>query len=132
MLEHDGVSEANWREATAKHPHFGLTETPRDVGRAVVALAADPARTHWSGQSLASGQLAKVYGFPDLDGSQPEAWRSLREVQDAGKPADATRYRSRSLPNQGLEPPASSSASGPQRSASQRLKDAGEDGGTSP
>ena len=44
-------------------------------------------------QSLSSGQLAKVYGFIDLDGSQPDAWRYVVEVQDAGKPADSTGYR---------------------------------------
>ena len=93
MLEHYGVSEANWRDATARQPHFVITETPRYVGRAVAALAADPAVARWSGQSLSSGQLAKVYGFTDLDGSQPDAWRYVREVQDAGKPADATGYR---------------------------------------
>lgn len=47
----------------------------------------------WNGQSLSSGQLAKVYGFTDVDGSQPDAWRYVVEVQDAGKPADATGYR---------------------------------------
>jgi NAD(P)-dependent dehydrogenase (short-subunit alcohol dehydrogenase family) len=93
MLDAYGVSEANWRDATAKQPHFVITETPRYVGRAVAALAADPQVAHWSGQSLSSGQLAKVYGFTDLDGSQPEAWRYLPEVQDAGNPADATGYR---------------------------------------
>jgi hypothetical protein len=86
-------SEANWRDATAKQPHFVITETPRYVGRAVAALVADPARARWSGQSLSSGQLAQVYGFTDLDGSQPDAWRYMREVQDDGKPADATGYR---------------------------------------
>ena len=49
--------------------------------------------SRWSGQSLSSGQLAKVYGFTDLDGSQPDAWRYIVEVQDAGKPADTTGYR---------------------------------------
>jgi len=93
MLENYGVSEANWRDATAKQPHFVITETPRYVGRAVAALVADPEVARWSGQSLSSGQLAKVYGFTDLDGSQPDAWRYVREVQDAGKPADATGYR---------------------------------------
>jgi len=93
MLEHYGVSEANWLEATAKQPHFVITETPRYVGRAVAHLAGDPEVARWSGQSLSSGQLAKVYGFTDLDGSQPDAWRYVREVQDAGKPADATGYR---------------------------------------
>ena len=93
MLDNYGVSEANWRDATVKQPHFVITETPRYVGRAVVALAADPEVARWSGQSLSSGQLGKVYGFTDLDGSQPDAWRYVPEVQDAGKPADATGYR---------------------------------------
>ena len=93
MLDNYGVSEANWRDAIAKQPHFVITETPRYVGRAVAHLAADPDVERWSGQSLSSGQLAKVYGFTDLDGSQPDAWRYVVEVQDAGKPADATGYR---------------------------------------
>jgi hypothetical protein len=37
--------------------------------------------------------LAKLYGFTDLDGSQPDAWRYTVEVQDAGKPGDVTGYR---------------------------------------
>lgn len=93
MLEHFGVTEANWRDALAEQPHFAISETPAYVGRAVVALAADPDRARWAGESLSSGQLAQVYGFTDLDGSQPDAWRYLVEVQDAGRPADVTGYR---------------------------------------
>ena len=93
MLEAFGVTEENWRDATAKVPHFVISETPRFVGRAVAALAADPDRSRWNGQSLSSGELAKVYGFTDVDGSRPDAWRYVGEVQDAGKPADATGYR---------------------------------------
>jgi NAD(P)-dependent dehydrogenase (short-subunit alcohol dehydrogenase family) len=93
MLDNYGVTEENWRDATAKSPHFVISESPRFVGRAVVALAADPERARWTGESLSSGGLAKVYGFTDLDGSQPDCWRYIREVQDAGKPADATGYR---------------------------------------
>ena len=93
MLDNYGVGEANWRDAIAKQPHFAITETPRFVGRAVAHLAADPDVARWRGQSLSSGQLAKVYGFTDLDGSQPDAWRYVVEVQDAGKPADVTGYR---------------------------------------
>jgi len=93
MLDAYGVSEASWRDAIAKQPHFVITETPRYVGRAVAHLAGDSDVARWSGQSLSSGQLAKVYGFTDLDGSQPDAWRYVVEVQDAGKPADATGYR---------------------------------------
>jgi NAD(P)-dependent dehydrogenase (short-subunit alcohol dehydrogenase family) len=93
MLEAFGVTENNWRDATTKVPHFVISETPRFVGRAVAALAADPDRSRWNGQSLSSGELAKVYGFTDIDGSRPDAWRYVREVADAGKPADATGYR---------------------------------------
>jgi NAD(P)-dependent dehydrogenase (short-subunit alcohol dehydrogenase family) len=93
MLEAFGVTEENWRDATVKMPHFVISETPRFVGRAVAALAADPDRARWNGQSLSSGGLAQVYGFTDLDGSRPDAWRYVPEVQDAGKPADATGYR---------------------------------------
>jgi NAD(P)-dependent dehydrogenase (short-subunit alcohol dehydrogenase family) len=93
MLDAYGVTEANWLEAAKKQPHFAITETPAFVGRAVAALAGDPDRARWNGQSLSSGQLAKVYGFTDLDGSQPDAWRYVVEVQDAGKPADVTGYR---------------------------------------
>ena len=93
MLEAFGVREENWRDATADVPHFVISETPRFVGRAVAALASDPQRSRWNGQSLSSGGLAQVYGFTDLDGSRPDAWRYVPEVQDAGKPADATGYR---------------------------------------
>ena len=93
MLDAFEVSEENWRDAALKSPHFVITETPRFVGRAVAALAADPDRARWNGQSLSSGGLAQVYGFTDLDGSRPDAWRYIREVQDPGKPADATGYR---------------------------------------
>ncbi|HMR33996.1 MAG TPA: SDR family oxidoreductase [Geminicoccaceae bacterium] len=93
MLEGFGVTEENWRDATSKVPHFVISETPRFVGRAVAALAADPDRVRWNGQSLSSGELAKVYGFTDLDGSRPDAWRYIAEVEEPGKPADATGYR---------------------------------------
>lgn len=93
MLETFGVTEATWRDATATEPHFVISETPRFVGRAVAALAADPDRQRWNGQSLSSGGLARVYGFTDLDGSQPDCFRYLQEVQEPGKPANADGYR---------------------------------------
>ena len=93
MLDNYQVTEGNWRDAAARSPHFVISESPRFVGRAVAALAADPDRARWSGKSLSSGGLAKVYGFTDLDGSQPDCWRYIVEVQEAGKPADATGYR---------------------------------------
>uniref|UniRef100_UPI0006EBAE46 SDR family oxidoreductase n=1 Tax=Streptomyces torulosus TaxID=68276 RepID=UPI0006EBAE46 len=93
MLDGYGVTEDNWRDALDTVPHFAISETPRYVGRAVAALAADPDVARHNGTSLSSGGLAQVYGFTDLDGSRPDAWRYLVEVQDADKPADTTGYR---------------------------------------
>lgn len=93
MLDNFGVTEENWRDALERVPHFGISETPFYVGRAVAALAADPDVARWNGDSLSSGQLAQVYGFTDRDGSRPDAWRYMVEVQDIGKAADATGYR---------------------------------------
>ncbi|MER6675351.1 SDR family oxidoreductase [Streptomyces sp. NPDC000983] len=93
MLDTFGVREDNWRDALERVPHFAISETPRYVGRAVAALAADPDVARFNGASLSSGGLAQVYGFTDLDGSRPDAWRYLVEVQDEGKPADTTGYR---------------------------------------
>jgi NAD(P)-dependent dehydrogenase (short-subunit alcohol dehydrogenase family) len=93
MLDGYGVTEENWRDATRRSPHFAISETPRFVGRAVAALAADPDVARWNGKSTSSGELAKVYGFTDVDGSAPDCWRYLVEVQDPGKPADVTGYR---------------------------------------
>jgi NAD(P)-dependent dehydrogenase (short-subunit alcohol dehydrogenase family) len=93
MLDAYQVTEETWQDATRIQPHFAISETPAFVGRAVVALATDADVARWNGQSLSSGQLAQVYGFTDVDGSQPDAWRYLVEVQDPGKPADTTGYR---------------------------------------
>jgi len=93
MLDAFGVTEPTWRDALDRQPHFAISESPRFVGRAVAALADDPGRGRYNGQSLSSGELAQTYGFTDLDGSRPDCWRYLVEVQDAGKPADTTGYR---------------------------------------
>ncbi|WP_405070012.1 SDR family oxidoreductase [Kribbella sp. NBC_01510] len=93
MLDGFGVTEANWRDATERIPHFAISESPSYVGRAVAALAADPDVHRWNGKSTSSGELAQLYGFTDLDGSRPDAWRYIIEVQDPGKPADTTGYR---------------------------------------
>jgi NAD(P)-dependent dehydrogenase (short-subunit alcohol dehydrogenase family) len=91
MLENRGVTEANWNEGDPGH--FGISETPTYTGRAVAALAADPDVARWNRASLSSGQLAQEYGFTDVDGSTPDAWRYLVEVQDPGKPPDPAGYR---------------------------------------
>ncbi|MFI8822908.1 SDR family oxidoreductase [Streptomyces sp. NPDC053431] len=77
MLAGFGVTEENWRDATEDVPDFAVAESPVYVGRAVAALAADPDRARWTGQSLSSGQLAREYGFTDADGSRPDAWGFL-------------------------------------------------------
>ncbi|WP_425517102.1 SDR family oxidoreductase [Miltoncostaea marina] len=92
MLEAFGVTEETWRDAP--EPHFAaISESPRFVGRAVAALAADPEVRRRSGGSFSSGELARDYGFTDIDGSRPDCWRYLAEVQDRGLPADPTGYR---------------------------------------
>jgi NAD(P)-dependent dehydrogenase (short-subunit alcohol dehydrogenase family) len=94
MLEAFGVTEANWRDAARIQPHFAaISESPRFVGRAVVALATDPDVARHNGASFSSGELAKSYNFTDVDGSRPDCWRYMVEVQDPGLPADATGYR---------------------------------------
>ena len=93
MLDIYGVEETNWRDATERVPHFCISESPRFAGRAVAALAADPERSRWNGQSLSSGGLAQVYGFTDLDGTRPDCWRYMAEVIDRGAPAGDAGYR---------------------------------------
>ncbi len=80
MLDHFGVTEENWQDGIAKDRWFAISETPRYIGRAVVALASDPDMARWSGKALSAGALAAHYGFTDLDGSRPEASRYFEEV----------------------------------------------------
>jgi NAD(P)-dependent dehydrogenase (short-subunit alcohol dehydrogenase family) len=94
MLDNYRVTEANWRDGAATNPHFAaISESPRFVGRAVAALAADPDVHDRNRGSFSSGGLAREYGFTDVDGSQPDCWRYMVEVQDPGRPADPTGYR---------------------------------------
>ena len=69
--------------------HFGRVER----GDCVAHLATDPDVARFNGRSLSSGGLAQEYGFTDLDGSRPDAWRYIAEVQQTGRPADTTGYR---------------------------------------
>jgi NAD(P)-dependent dehydrogenase (short-subunit alcohol dehydrogenase family) len=80
MLDHFGVTPETWREAAKHDPHFLASETPTYIGRAAAALAADPDVQRWSGQALSSGQLARVYGFTDADGTRPDWGRYFAEV----------------------------------------------------
>ena len=103
MLDNFGVSEENWRDALGRTPadndqpaapaDFALSESPRYVGRAIVALASDPDRTRWNQKSVSSSQLAREYGFTDLDGSRPDIWRYMEEIRDRGLHANPNDYR---------------------------------------
>jgi NAD(P)-dependent dehydrogenase (short-subunit alcohol dehydrogenase family) len=88
VLDHFGVTEANWRDAITQDPYFAESETPYFVGRAVVALAADPHVHTKAGRALSSWQLAKEYGFDDVDGRRPD-WstyfdRSIAQIVERG------------------------------------------------
>ncbi len=103
MLDNFGVSEENWRDALDRPPgahhrpaapaDFALSESPRYVGRAIVALASDPDRTRWNQKSVSSGRLATEYGFTDIDGSRPDVWRYIEEIRDRGLHANPADYR---------------------------------------
>lgn len=83
LLDGLGVTEANWRDGAAQDPNFAYSESPAYLGRAVAALAADPAVMGKSGRALATWSLSPEYGFTDADGSRPDFaahWaRSLEE-----------------------------------------------------
>ncbi len=52
MLDHYGVTEANWQEGAKKEPNFIASETPFYVGRAVAALAVGLAGVKEVGEGL--------------------------------------------------------------------------------
>lgn len=104
MLEAFAVDEAGWRDALDDRdglptapPDFALSESPRYLGRAVAAAAADPDRSRWNQRSITSGELARHYGVTDLDGSQPDVWRYFDDTEDAERAGtaapDLDRYR---------------------------------------
>ena len=93
MLENFGVTEENWRDAVTTRPHFCISETPTYLGRGIAALAADPDPARHAGTVLSSAQLARIYGVTDVDGSQPDCWRYVVEIQDPGLPATELGYR---------------------------------------
>jgi len=83
MLDHFGVTEETWRDGIARDRHFAASETPRFVGRAVVALASDPDVARFSGQALSSWELGREYEFNDVDGTRPD-WGAHYEKHVAG------------------------------------------------
>lgn len=96
MLEHFGVTEETWREGVAKDPNYIMAETPRYLGRAVAALAADPGVSRFAGRTMASWTLMREYGFTDVDGSRPDWGRWYADVVLPGvdpTTVDAEPYR---------------------------------------
>ena len=62
--------------AHAAHPFdLSITESPEYLGRAVRTLAEDPNKMDRTGQLFTVGDLAQEYGFTDIDGRQPAAFR---------------------------------------------------------
>lgn len=94
MLAGRGVTEDTWRDAIADDRWFAIAESPRYIGRAVVALATDPEVARWNGRSLSVGALARHYGFTDVDGSAPDAIGYLADAYFGDhQDADVTQYR---------------------------------------
>jgi NAD(P)-dependent dehydrogenase (short-subunit alcohol dehydrogenase family) len=84
VLEHFKVTEANWKDVGKNKDKesnsgdqndapndFMVSESPRYIGRAIVALASDPQVMNKTGRVFSSWALAREYGFTDLDGTQP-------------------------------------------------------------
>ena len=82
MLDLFKASEANWRDGAKLNPSFVWSESPRYVGRAVAALAADPDVAAKAGQALWGAALAHDYGFSDVDGSRPDFWLNVERWLD--------------------------------------------------
>ncbi len=105
VLEHFKVSEANWKEAGQDKKHaqnskdqndsasdFMVSESPRYIGRAVVALASDPGVKNKSGRVFSSWALAREYNFTDVDGTRPDWGAHARKKYGKYKICDEEFY----------------------------------------
>src|SRR6201991_253918 len=85
MLDNWAVTEENWHIALNPNrsdgpiapPGFAVSESPRFVGRGIAAMVADQNRSRWNKCSVTSAELAREYGFTDIDGHQPDGWAEL-------------------------------------------------------
>jgi NAD(P)-dependent dehydrogenase (short-subunit alcohol dehydrogenase family) len=93
MLDNFGVTEETWRDALEERPHFCISESPTYVARGIVALASDRDLARYAGKVLSSAELARTYEVTDTDGTQPDCWRYLVEIQLPGRPATELGYR---------------------------------------
>jgi NAD(P)-dependent dehydrogenase (short-subunit alcohol dehydrogenase family) len=85
MLQHFGVTEANWQDAAKKDPNFLHSETPLFIGRAVAALAAAPDLLARSGDLTSSWEVAREFGFTDVDGRAVDWGKQWQKL--SGEPA---------------------------------------------
>jgi NAD(P)-dependent dehydrogenase (short-subunit alcohol dehydrogenase family) len=105
VLEHFGVTEANWKDVGKRAKKnqnstdqndapsdFMVSESPRYIGRAVVALAADAKVKNKSGRVFSTWALAREYGFTDLDGTRPDWGRYARKRYGKYKICDEQFY----------------------------------------
>jgi NAD(P)-dependent dehydrogenase (short-subunit alcohol dehydrogenase family) len=106
VLEHFKVTEANWKDVGKKSKNkdknskeqndapsdFMVSESPRYIGRAVVALATDPQAMNKTGRVFSSWNLAREYGFTDLDGTQPHWGNYARKKYGKYKICDKKFY----------------------------------------
>ena len=108
MLENFAVTESSGRDALdparaqsgqpVAPPDFALSESPRYVGRAIVSLAADPNRARWNQLSVSSGELARVYGFTDVDGTSPDVWGRMEKIPEQGQEQQAGAGKTKPAP----------------------------------
>jgi hypothetical protein len=85
MLDNWCVTEENWHialnparsDGPTAPPGFAVSESPRYVGRGIAAMAADENRSRWNQRSVTSAELAREYGFTDIDGHQPDGWAEV-------------------------------------------------------
>ena len=92
VLETLKVTEANWRDAIKKRPEFAESETPYYAGRAIAGLAADPKVMKKSGRVFNTAELAREYGFTDIDGRSPKIWEWLAASKFRYKKIDDAFY----------------------------------------
>ncbi len=106
VLEHFKVTEANWKDAGKKSKKrdqnspdqndapsdFMMSESPRYIGRAVVALATDPKAKSKSGRVFSTWELAREYNFTDIDGTRPDWGRYARKKYGEYKACDKLFY----------------------------------------
>lgn len=98
-----GLVESNWRDGAKKDPNFAASETPCFVGRALVALAADPDIAQKAGGLYSSSGLAEEYGFTDLDGERPNLGKHFAATLGEfpfGRPHTSVRWQLGSVPGQ--------------------------------